>query len=62
MMAAKGPPAGLMSHVVYPEGEGFVVAQVCRSETEGRIYVEGQLRMLMADVDLSPGYVEVLPT
>jgi hypothetical protein len=62
MMAAGGPPAGLMSHVVYPQGKGFVVAQVWRSETEGRIFVEGRLRRLVADVDLSPGEVEVVPT
>ena len=36
MMAAGGPPAGLMSHVVYPEGDGFVVAEVWRTEAEGQ--------------------------
>jgi hypothetical protein len=61
MMGAGGPPAGLMSHVVYPEGEGFVVSQVWRSEAEGRTYVEEQLRTLVADVDLNPGEVEVVP-
>lgn len=61
MDAAGGPPAGLMSHVVYPEGEGFVVADVWRSEAEGRDYVDGQLRELIADVDLTPGTTEVLP-
>ncbi len=32
MMQAGGPPAGLMSHAVYPEGEGFVIAEVWRAE------------------------------
>jgi hypothetical protein len=44
-----------MSHVVYPEGEGFVVAGVWCSETEGRDYIGGRLRGLIADVDLTPG-------
>ena len=60
MEAAGGPPAGLMSHVVYPEGEGFVVAGVWRSETEGRDYVDGRLRELIADVDLTPGETDVV--
>jgi hypothetical protein len=61
MMAAGGPPAGLMSHVVYPEGEGFVVAGVWRSESEGRDYVDGPLRELIADMDLTPGETNVVP-
>ena len=27
MQQAGGPPEGLMSHAVYPEGEGFVIAE-----------------------------------
>ena len=61
MDRAGGPPAGLMSHVVYPEGNGFVVAQVWRSETEGRDYVDDPLRGLLADVDLNPGEIDVAP-
>jgi hypothetical protein len=55
MMAAGGPPAGLMSHVVYPEGDGFVVAEVWRTEAEGQAYVDGVLRPLVTEVGLSPG-------
>jgi hypothetical protein len=61
MMAGGGPPAGLMAHVVYPEGEGFVVAGVWRSETDGRDYVDGRLRELVEDVGLTPGETQVLP-
>lgn len=60
MMAAGGPPAGLMSHVVYPEGEGFVVAQVWRSESEARAQTD-ELRTLIADVDLAPGEIDIVP-
>lgn len=59
--AAGGPPGGLMSHVAYPEGEGFVLAGVWRSEAEGREYVDGGLRGLLADVGLTPGETDVAP-
>ena len=61
MMAAGGPPAGLMSHVVHPEGEGFVVVGVWRSEAEGRAYVDDRLRGLVTDADLTPGETDVVP-
>jgi hypothetical protein len=61
MNTAAGPPIGLISHVVYPEGEGFVVAGVWRSEAEGRDYVDGGLRELLADVGLTRGETEVAP-
>ena len=61
IMAAGGPPAGLMPNVVYPEGEGFVVAGVWRSETEGRTYVDGPLRGLIAEVGLTAGETDVMP-
>ena len=61
MMAAGAPPAGLMSHVVYPEGDGFVVSGVWRSEAEGRAYVDGRLRALVAEADLTPGATDVVP-
>lgn len=58
---AGGPPAGLMSHVVHPEGDGFVAVGVWRSEAEARDYVDGRLRGLMAEVDLAPVEVDVVP-
>jgi hypothetical protein len=48
MMAAGGPPAGLMSHAVYPEGDGFVIAEVWRAESDGQSYIDGVLRPLLA--------------
>jgi hypothetical protein len=53
MMQAGGPPDGLMSHVVYPEGAGFVIAEVWRAEAEGRAYVDVVLRSLINEVGLS---------
>jgi hypothetical protein len=50
-----------MSHVVYPEGDGFVVAEVWRSEAEGRGYVDEVLRPLVADAGLQAQVVEVRP-
>ena len=35
MMQAGGPPDGLMSHAVYPEGDGFVISEAWRGEAEG---------------------------
>jgi len=53
MMQAGGPPAGLMSHVVYPEGDGFVVADVWRTEADGRPYVDEVLRPLLTELGLA---------
>jgi hypothetical protein len=61
MDAAGGPPDGLMSHVVYADGDGFVLADVWRSEVDGRAYVEGPLRELVAQVGLTPGESDVRP-
>jgi hypothetical protein len=52
MLEAGGPPAGLMSHAVYPQGEGFVVAQVWRAEAEGVSYFADHLRPLLAQLGL----------
>lgn len=61
MMEAGGPPAGLMSHVVYPQGDGCVVADVWRTEDEGRAYVEDVLRPLIAEVGLTAQETTALP-
>lgn len=59
MMQAGGPPAGLMSHVVYPEGDGFVIAEVWRAEAEGQRYIDDVLRPLLAELALT-GRVNVV--
>jgi hypothetical protein len=53
MADAEGPPVGLMSHVVYPADDGFVVAEVWRTESEGRVYVDDVLRLLVAETGLT---------
>jgi hypothetical protein len=53
MMEAGGPPDGLMSHVVYPEGDGFVIAEVWRAEADGRRYVDDVLRTLVTELGLT---------
>jgi hypothetical protein len=61
MMAAGGPPNGLMSHVVFPEGDGFMVAEVWRTEAEGLAYVDGVLRPLVTEGGLSTGQTTSRP-
>ena len=53
MDEAGGPPAGLMSHAVYPEGDGFVIADVWRAEEEGQRYIGDVLRPLLAELGLT---------
>ena len=53
MMQAGGPPAGLMCHAVYPEGDGFVIAEVWRMESEGQHYFDDVLRPLLAESGLT---------
>ena len=61
MTQAGGPPAGLMSHVVYPQGEGFVIAEVWRTQQEGQPYVDEVLRALLAELGLTATESTVLP-
>lgn len=61
MMQAGGPPAGLMSHVVYPQGKGFVVAEVWRTQTEGQPYVDEVLRPLLTELGLTATESTVVP-
>jgi hypothetical protein len=53
MASAGGPPAGLMSHVVYQEGDALVVADVWRTEEEAFIYIDKVLRPLIAEAGLT---------
>jgi hypothetical protein len=61
MAQAGGPPAGLMSHVAYPEGDGFVVAQVWRAQTEGQPYFDDVLLPLLAELGLKTQESSVRP-
>jgi hypothetical protein len=61
MSAEGGPPPGLMSHVVYPEADGFVIAEVWSTESQGQPYVDDVLRPLLADLQLAVSETLVLP-
>jgi len=61
MSAGGGPPPGLMSHMVYPEGDGFVVAEVWQTESPGQLYVADVLRPLLAELHLTASETTVLP-
>ena len=61
MTDAGGPPDGLMSHVVYPEGDGFVVAEVWRTESDGQHFMDDVLRPLVGDLSLTAKDAEVRP-
>ena len=61
MSQAGGPPAGLMSHVVYPQDEGFVVAEVWRTQAEGQQYVDEVLGPLLTELGLTVAESTVLP-
>jgi hypothetical protein len=61
MMQAGGPPSGLMSHVVHPDGAGFVVAEVWRSESEGVAYLNDHLHPLLTKLGLTAKETSVRP-
>jgi hypothetical protein len=46
---------------VYPGDDGFIVAGVWRTESEGRGYVDEVLRPLVTEVGLTPRETECLP-
>lgn len=61
MMEAGGPPAGLMAHVAYPEADGFIVAEVWRSQDEGERYVDDILRPMLKDLGLTAEETTIQP-
>ena len=61
MQESGGPPAGLMSHVVYPEADGFIVAEVWRSQAEGEPYIDDVLRPLLSDLGLTAEETTIQP-
>ena len=52
---------GLMSHVVYPEGNGFVVAEVWRTKSDGHHHVDDVLRPLVGGLSLTAKDTHVPP-
>lgn len=56
-----GPPPGLMSHMAYPDDGGFVVADVWRTESEGRSFLEAYLPPLLTELGLSADETVVRP-
>jgi hypothetical protein len=56
-----GPPPGLMSHVVYPDDGGFIVADVWRTESEGRSFVELYLQPMLTRLGLTATEAVVRP-
>jgi hypothetical protein len=61
LMMAGGPPAGLMSHVVYPQGEGFLIAEVWRTQAEGQPFFDEVLGPLLTELGLTTVESTVLP-
>ncbi len=56
-----GPPAGLMVHLVRPEGDGFLMVDVWRSEEEMQAFLEEVVRPRLAAGGLSAGEPRVSP-
>lgn len=52
MRAQGGPPAGMMFHLAWPEGDGFVILDVWRTEAEARRFLESVLHPAIAEVGL----------
>lgn len=61
MMDAGAPPMGLMAHVVYPDGDGFVLAEVWRTEAEGRSYLDDVVRPLLTELGLTSQDTTIRP-
>ena len=61
MQESGGPPAGLMSHVVYPEADGFIVAEVWRSQAEEEPYIDDVLRPMLSDLGLTAEETTIQP-
>jgi hypothetical protein len=50
-----GPPEGLMSHVVRPDGDGFLICDVWRTSEDLRRFNDGILRPLLEAAGLESG-------
>ena len=61
MADAGAPPMGLMAHVVYPDGDGFVLAEVWRTEAEGQTYLRDVVQPLLTELGLSSQDATISP-
>lgn len=53
------PPDGLMVHVSYPRGDGFVIVEAWRTEELFRSYMDELLGPAVAEVALAAGEPEI---
>jgi hypothetical protein len=61
MMQLGGPPAGLMVHITRPSGEGFLLCNVWRAETEMRPFYEDVIRPKLVDAGLCAEEPQIWP-
>ncbi len=61
MMQTGGPPAGLMAHLAYPAGDGFVLCNVWRSEAEMQSFYDEVVLPKLAEAGLQPEESTVSP-
>ncbi len=61
MMQTGGPPAGLMAHLAYPAGDGFVLCNVWRSEAEMRSFHDEVVLPKLAEAGLEAKESTVSP-
>ena len=61
MMLMGGPPPGLMVHFARPAGEGFLLRDVWRSETEMRPFYDDVILPKLPDAGLVPEESHLAP-
>ena len=61
MVRRGGPPAGLMLHLTRPQGEGFMLINVWRSEAEMRPFYDDVVLPQLAEVGLAHEESKVSP-
>ena len=61
LMRQGGPPNGLMVHLAYPSGQGFLIVDVWNSEDAFRAWWTDVMEPALADVDLTAGEHEINP-
>lgn len=56
-----GPPAGLMFHLSWPDGDEFVLADVWRTEPDARLFVDDVVLPAVSAVGLRAGELAIHP-